>query len=108
TAASFLIVDDDILNAYYGKVPGSESSDDAGGYIFPCNATLPSISFKLGGHKVKIPGSTMMFEDLGDNICFGALQSNNGGRTIFGDTFFKEQFVVFDVGKTRIGLANKP
>ena len=73
TATSFFMISDDILTAYYSQVPGSENSDDDGGYVYPCNVTLPSISFRIGGHEAVIPGDGLTFEDLGDGSTFHLL-----------------------------------
>lgn len=42
--------------------------------------------------------------------CFGSIQSDKGlGFSIFGDTFLKSQFVVFDGSDPlRLGVAAKP
>ena len=39
-------------------------------------------------------------------VCFGGLQSNQGlGFSIYGDVFFKSQFVVFDGSGPSVGIA---
>jgi hypothetical protein len=39
-------------------------------------------------------------------VCFGAIQSNGGANLqIYGDIFFKSQFVAFDSSSPSIGVA---
>jgi aspergillopepsin I len=41
-----------------------------------------------------------------DVVCFGAIQSNGGADLqIYGDIFFKSQFVAFDSSGPSIGVA---
>lgn len=79
-----------------------------GGYVFPCAAVLPELSITFDNYTAKIRGDLLSFQPVrGDQInCFGAVQSNAGqGMQILGGPFFKSQFVVFDGGRTRLGMA---
>jgi hypothetical protein len=64
TASSFLFLDNNIIMAYYAKVNGAKNIANEGGWVFPCNATLPSISFQIGAHRAVMPGSMLVFEAL--------------------------------------------
>lgn len=50
---------DTLLTKYYGQVPESQNSNTAGGYIFPCTATLPSLTIVMGGYKAVVPGMSL-------------------------------------------------
>ena len=54
-----LLLDDDIVNAYYAAVTGAFESAADGGFIFPCTATLPDLTLGIGEHDAVIPGPYM-------------------------------------------------
>lgn len=97
------------VKAYYAKVSGATNSASAGGYIFPCSATLPSLTVGIGSGRFVIPGSYMNYAPYSGSQCFGGLQVNTGiGFSIFGDIFIKSQFVIFNQGSTpQLGVAAK-
>jgi aspergillopepsin I len=110
TGTTLLLLPATVVTSYYKKVTGATNNKQAGGYTFPCSATLPSFSFTAGTTVITIPGSFINFASLddGSNNCFGGIQSNAGiGFSIFGDIALKAAFVVFDGGKTQLGWANK-
>ena len=111
TGTTLLLVDDSIVSAYYGQVQGSSNSQSDGGYVFPCSATLPDISFTIGSYTGTVPGSYINYAPASaSGSCFGGIQSNTGiGFSIFGDIWLKSQFVVFDdaSGGPQLGYAAK-
>ena len=112
TGTSLLLIPDDVVSAYYAQVSGAENSQSDGGYIFPCSATLPDISFNIAGYNAVVPGSYINYAPVseGSSSCFGGIQSSEGvGVNIFGDVFLKSQFVVFEdaSGGPRLGFAAK-
>jgi aspergillopepsin I len=124
TGTTLLIISDDIAAAYYAAVDGAYYDVTQGGYVFDCSATLPDFTAIIGSYKAVIPGKYVNFAPIGpgsvlpglltpSDACFGGIQGNQGsGMSIFGDIFFKGQFVVFDSGTTpskpRLGFAAKP
>ena len=112
TGTTLLLVDDSIVSAYYAQVQGSSNSQSDGGYVVPCSATLPDISFTIGSYTGTIPGSYINYAPASENgQCFGGIQSNSGvGFTIFGDIWLKSQFVVFSDASSgpQLGYAAKP
>jgi Eukaryotic aspartyl protease len=66
TGTSLLIVDDAIVEAYYAQVDGAQNSASAGGVIFPCTSTLPSLSLAVGdSYMAVVNGSLLNFSDAG-------------------------------------------
>ncbi|KAK0719244.1 secreted aspartic proteinase precursor [Lasiosphaeris hirsuta] len=111
TGTTLLLLPSSVVKAYYKNVSGASYQSSNGGYVFPCDATLPSFYVSVGDDaRIKIPGKYMSYapvDSQGQN-CFGGLQTDDGiGFSIFGDVFLKAAFVVFDAGKERLGLAAK-
>ncbi|QIW99692.1 hypothetical protein AMS68_005210 [Peltaster fructicola] len=110
TGTSIVLADNTAVSAYYNQVTGASVSSTAGGWIFPCSATLPEYGVAIGdsGFVATIPGSEMVYADLKDGTCFGGLQSNTGiNYQIFGDVLLKQYFAVFNGGAKTFGIAKK-
>ncbi|KAJ6787969.1 hypothetical protein PWT90_07075 [Aphanocladium album] len=107
TGTTLLLVDDSVVNAYYGQVSGATNSQEQGGWVFDCNTQLPSLTFSVGDGQITIDGSLLNYGSQ-DGQCFGGLQSNGGGgMSIFGDIALKAAYVVFDAGNNQLGWAQK-
>ncbi|KAL1957387.1 hypothetical protein VTO42DRAFT_6067 [Malbranchea cinnamomea] len=104
TGTTLMLVNEEIAEAYYESVPRAQFSPRAGGYIFPCDTTLPTFFVSVGDtHLVRIPGKLVNFalvgmdRSTGARLCFGGIQSNMGARIqVWGDVFLKAIFTVFD------------
>jgi len=106
TGTTLVLLDDDVVDAYYERVQGAEYDYYEGGYIFDCDADLPDFAITVNGYTATIPGEYINFEAIGSNTCYGGIQSNSGiGFSIFGDVFLKSQYVVFDASGPKIGFA---
>lgn len=57
TGTTLLYLPAAAVRAYYAKVSGATNSASQGGYIFPCSATLPSITLGIGSYRAVVPGS---------------------------------------------------
>lgn len=108
TGTTLLLLDDTIVDAYYGQVSSAQYDNSQEGYTFDCDEDLPSFTFAVGSSKITVPGSLINFAPVSGNTCFGGLQSNDGiGISIFGDVAIKAALVVFDLGNKRLGWAQK-
>ena len=110
TGTTLLLLSDDIVQAYYAKVPGAKMDDQQGGYVFDCSSKVPDFTFGVGSSKITIPGSFINYAPTaqGSSSCFGGLQSRGNVPTnIFGDIALKAALVVFDAGQNRLGWAPK-
>lgn len=111
TGTTLLYLPSSVVKAYYGKISGSQNSNSAGGYVYPCSATPPDFTFGVGSARITVPGEFMNFGQIssGSSKCFGGLQSSSSiGVNIFGDVALKSAFVVFNGGSTpTLGWASK-
>ncbi|KAJ5125273.1 Penicillopepsin-1 [Penicillium atrosanguineum] len=106
TGTTLLLLDSTIVSQYYSQISGAKNDNNAGGYVFPCSATLPDFSVSINGYTATVPGTLMNYGSSGDGSCLGGLQSNAGiGFSIFGDIFLKSQYVVFDSNGPQLGFA---
>ncbi|CAK7240439.1 MAG: hypothetical protein STHCBS139747_001880 [Sporothrix thermara] len=105
TGTTLLLANANIINAYYSTVEGAVNNLQVGGVTIPCDATLPDLQLDVGGKMATVKGTDLMFEQITDNTCFGGLQAIDGDLMIFGDVFFKSNFVAFDIGNNTLGFA---
>ncbi|KAH8816804.1 putative endothiapepsin [Xylogone sp. PMI_703] len=107
TGTTLVLMDDSAVENYYDQVDGSSFSNREGGYVFPCDSDLPSLSIRIGSSAyATIPGSVINFQDLGNGQCFGGLQSVGGGsQNIYGDVFFNANYGVFSADGPKFGFA---
>jgi cathepsin D len=96
----------------YAKIPGAQNASftiGQGFYTFPCNSTLPDISFTIGGQDFPMTQSlTFGQASSGSTECVGSIVAFDPTGTQFwvlGDIFMTNFYTVFDVGQSRIGFA---
>ncbi|KAK7709302.1 hypothetical protein SLS64_006214 [Diaporthe eres] len=110
TGTTLLMLPDEVVTAYYSQVDGAQDSEQEGGYVFSCDATLPDFTFAVGEGQITVPGKFINWApvDTSNQTCYGGLQSDADiGISIFGDIALKAAFVVFDGGAKRLGWAAK-
>lgn len=64
TGTTLLYLPDAVVQDYYGAIPSASYSSSQGGYIFPCGASLPSISLGIGTYTANIPGPFLNYAPI--------------------------------------------
>jgi hypothetical protein len=109
TGTSLLLLDPEVVQAYYAQVPSASYDSTVGGYTYDCSEDLPEFAVAVGNnYMANIPGSGITFAPVSSKTCFGGIQSNSGSDLqIFGDVLLKHHFVVFNGESEVLGMAAK-
>lgn len=127
TGTTLILADPKVAEAYYSQIEGAKNDQQAGGFTVPCNAQLPDLMLDVGGtmarvkgkdinfapvdqtskfHQWRLPYYTEVFANSHPAACFGGLQASPANNLqIYGDIFFKSQFVAFNGGNSSLGFA---
>lgn len=109
TGTTLLYLPVDVVTAYYTQIVGAFFDAEYAAWLFPCTSVVPDFTFGIGAYRGVVPGKYIIYEPLGDDLCYGGIQiTPEPGLSIFGDILLKAQFVVFDHAIPRVGFANKP
>lgn len=66
TGTSLILMDDEIVASYYEQVDGAFQEDQIGGFVFPCDSTMPDLQVAVGSdYMALIPGENMNFARAG-------------------------------------------
>jgi aspergillopepsin I len=108
TGTTLLYLPRDTVVDYYSNIQGSKNSSTQGGFVFPCDATIPSFTLGIEFNSFTVPSAYLNYEAVGDGTCFGGIQDDSGiGFSIFGDVALKSMYVVFDTRGPQLGFAEK-
>ncbi|KAH6857125.1 aspartic peptidase domain-containing protein [Chaetomium sp. MPI-CAGE-AT-0009] len=107
TGTTLMLVSKELSDGYYSHVVGAKRNRAAGGMTFPCNTTLPDLLVDVGGvYTARIWGTDINFGTFQGDECFGGIQRTTSHFEIWGDIFFRSQFVVFHGGNHSLGMAS--
>lgn len=107
TGTTLLYLPPDVVAGYYAEVTGAFFDIEQAAWVFPCTSPLPDFVFGIGPYRGIVPGSYILYEVLGDDLCYGGIQISTEPFSIFGDILLKAQLVIFDHAGPRVGFANK-
>ncbi|KAK4447015.1 aspartic peptidase domain-containing protein [Podospora aff. communis PSN243] len=108
TGTTLMIVSKEVSDGYYSQVSGARNDEHIGGMAFPCDAQLPDLFVDVGGlYVARVKGQDINFAQVSEDTCFGGIQPSTspGDLQIWGDVFFKSQFVAFNGGDHTLGMA---
>lgn len=106
TGTTLMLVSNEISNGYYSQIPGAKNDPQVGGITIPCDAKLPDLMLDVGGvYMARVKGTDINFAQVQGNTCFGGVQPTTSSLQIWGDIFFKSQFVAFNGGNNTLGMA---
>jgi hypothetical protein len=90
TGTTLCLVDDATVSAIYKTIPGAKMDNTQGGWVYPENATTPTIQFAVGSTKFTINAADFGYGPASSGFTFGGIQSRgNNPFDIFGDVFLK-------------------
>ena len=100
---------------------GAINSDELGGYVVPCSLSCSSATLNFGFGGNGGPSIAVSFAELvspiylddgsqptlknGETICSFGMASGGTGPFLFGDTFLRSAYVVYDLTNNQIGIA---
>ncbi|KAI0880570.1 acid protease [Annulohypoxylon maeteangense] len=105
TGTTLLLADAAVAKGYYAQVQGAVNDQQQGGFTFPCDATLPDLQLDVGGTMATVKGADIKFAQVDAQTCFGGLQATTAGLQVYGDIFFKSNFIAFNGGNNTLGFA---
>lgn len=66
TGTSLILMDDEVVQAYYGEVAGANLDLRVGGFVFPCDEPLPDLRVAVGdSYMATVSGKLMNFAKAG-------------------------------------------
>jgi len=108
TGTTLALVDDTVLSHIYGAIPGATFDKHQGGWKYPTHATLPKLSFAVGGNLYTINPKDFAYGAPSGGFAFGGIQSRGDlNFDILGDVFLKSVYAVFNQAESTVGLAQR-
>ncbi|KAF2729645.1 aspartic proteinase precursor [Polyplosphaeria fusca] len=111
TGTSLCLLDDAICTAFYAAIPGAKFDAKQQGWVFPVDThedKLPTFSLSVGGRQFVIQKEDYGFARCGGGMQYGGIQSRGKSSfDVLGDTWLKAVYVIFDLGKKRLGVVQR-
>ncbi|KAJ2255010.1 hypothetical protein GGH98_002145 [Coemansia sp. RSA 454] len=109
TGTTLIVMDEKQATEFHRGIPSAEKSEIYG-WILPTNTDqlIPgNISFAIGGAEFSVPVKNLVREPVKglDGWSFSAVTSGASNFIIIGDVFFRSNYITFDRGNARVGIA---
>ncbi|KAL5603634.1 hypothetical protein FOVSG1_006384 [Fusarium oxysporum f. sp. vasinfectum] len=111
TGTTLVLVSDEVCEALYDSIPGATYNSTQQGYVFPRSTKvedLPEFKVAIGDKQFVIQSQDLAFAPADKHNWYGGIQSR-GNLTfdIFGDSFLKSVYAIWDQGNQRFGVVPK-
>ncbi|KAF9974868.1 hypothetical protein BGZ73_001643 [Actinomortierella ambigua] len=108
TGTTLMVVPSKLARGIHHRIKGAQEYSRS--WTVPCNlAELEpegKVEFDIEGKRFKIPYSDIVREEADmTGMCFSGIQMSAASFMIIGDVFIKNNYIVFDMEKQRVGVA---
>ncbi|KAI3326706.1 eukaryotic aspartyl protease [Xylariaceae sp. AK1471] len=112
TGTTLTLMSDAVVGALYAQIPGATYDWSNQGYIFPITATLddlPEFKVAVGKKEFLMQKEDLAFAPTDDGKnWYGGVQSRGSlPFNIYGDTFLRSVYAIWDQGNNRFGVVPK-
>ncbi|KAG5354304.1 Candidapepsin-3 [Yarrowia sp. C11] len=112
SGTSYSYIPDDTFQDIAKDLGLSKTNPSTGLYFIDCDSNKP-VTFSFDGKDIVVPSSQMviplatLLEDDSQTQCVFGIQSaaTTSGYVLFGDTFLRAAYVVYDIDEEKIGIA---
>ncbi|GJJ70251.1 hypothetical protein EMPS_02600 [Entomortierella parvispora] len=110
TGTTLLVVPTKWAKAIHRKIRGSQELGSS--WTVPCNLAIKAtkgnkVEIEIEGKRFGIPFEDLVREETGEQPgrCYSGIQTSSASFMIIGDVFIKNNYIVFDQEKKRVGIA---
>ncbi|EXJ60364.1 hypothetical protein A1O7_04516 [Cladophialophora yegresii CBS 114405] len=112
TGTTLVVLEDKLVAEIYSTIPGARYDAQEGGWVFPASTPadkMPTVVLAVGQTEIIIEKEHLGFTPVKKTgMIYGGIQGRGNSKyNIFGDTFLKCVYAVFDAGNMRFGVVQR-